>query len=464
MLAPLTAPADHSARSGTPGSRRRGSRRLAAAAAGVVALGTALAPPAASAEPRPARLPGGPVYLQNVWNGYNAAQSGDTAVAHRPKGNEDRQQWTLEPSGSGHVLKNTTTGGCLVAPSATGPVGVGSCTEQSVFTVESTGAGRWTLSRGSGRLALQPGENGSFAERLVLGDGSAASSWYLTPVAPRHAPMPADPRLDQVTFLTAHNAYANLSDGPFATFPVSWFPNQRKGITSQLQDGVRGFALDIHPTARGAAMCHNSCDGVDNPVLLRTGLQRMADFLRTRPDAFVTVFLEDYTTAAQLETEIRQVPGLQDLLFRPDRAGVRERGWPTMSELRASHRQLLVFTDAGPGREPFGVMNERDWAVSNYWSMGLPLTDSDWSCYGWVAGLPLTKDDEPFPRLFVMSHFRDAPVAPTVANDNGKLRNRMQNFCEPAARKKPNYVSVDMYDLGDPAAAVREANTYVTDY
>ncbi|MFE7775243.1 phospholipase [Streptomyces sp. NPDC057445] len=435
-----------------------------AAVVGFFSVCTVVAAPPGFARPRSDELPVGPVYLQNVWNGYNAAQSGDSALARRPKGNEDQQQWRIEASGTGHVLRNTTTGNCLTAPSEPGPVGVGACSQQAVFGVESTGPGRYRLTRASGSLSLQPGENGSFTDRLIIGDDSSATSWYLTPVTPQRAPMPADPRLDQVTFLTAHNAYANHADGNFATFPVSWFPNQRKGISSQLQDGVRGFALDIHPTARGAAMCHNSCDGVNNPVLLRTALQRMADFLKPCPDQFVTVFLEDYTSAAQLEAEIRQVPGLQEMLFRPDREGVRQQGWPRMSELRNSRRQLLILTSAGPGREEFGVMNERDWTVSNYWSMGLPLTDSDWSCYAWVQGLPLTKDDEPFRRLFVMSHFRDAPVAPTVANDNAKLANRLNNFCEPAARKKPTYISVDMHDLGDPAAVVREANTYITNY
>lgn len=35
--------------------------------------------------------------------------------------------------------------------------------------------------------------------------------------------------LDQVSFLTSHNAYANGVDGNFASFPVSLFPNQSRG-------------------------------------------------------------------------------------------------------------------------------------------------------------------------------------------------------------------------------------------
>lgn len=59
-----------------------------------------------------------------------------------------------------------------------------------------------------------------------------------------------------------------------------------------------------------------------------------------------------------------------------------------------------------------------------------------------------------------MNHFRDAAVAATATTDNTKLTDRARRFCQPAARKKPNFLAVDRYDLGDPAAAVNTLNTY----
>lgn len=59
-----------------------------------------------------------------------------------------------------------------------------------------------------------------------------------------------------------------------------------------------------------------------------------------------------------------------------------------------------------------------------------------------------------------MNHVRDAPVPVTAAADNGRVLNRAGRFCQPAARKKPNYVAVDRYDLGGPAAEVAALNTY----
>lgn len=157
---------------------------------------------------------------------------------------------------------------------------------------------------------------------------------------------PQDQRtLDQVTFLTAHNAYANGVDGGFAPPFVNFFPNQARGIDRQLTDGVRGFMLDIHQTPDGAILCHDSCTLVSRPVALWVDLQRMVDFLKAHPDQFVTVFLEDYVDPGVLRSELARVNGLSDVLYRPDRTGVRQSGWPKLSDLIAANQRLLIFTD-----------------------------------------------------------------------------------------------------------------------
>lgn len=43
--------------------------------------------------------------------------------------------------------------------------------------------------------------------------------------------------------------------------------------------------------------------------------------------------------------------------------------------------------------------------------------------------------------------------------DNTELADRAQWFCRPAARKEPNLLAVDRYDLGDPASAVDTHNS-----
>jgi hypothetical protein len=96
--------------------------------------------------------------------------------------------------------------------------------------------------------------------------------------------------------------------------------------------------------------------------------------------------------------------------------------------------------------------------------MGSGVGSSDWSCYSrWYdvgTNIPLTRTEPSFRPLFVMNHFRDAAIASTTATDNAKLTDRAQRFCQPAARKKPNFLAVDRYELGSASSAVTTLNTY----
>ncbi|MFF8100435.1 phospholipase [Streptomyces sp. NPDC016640] len=444
---------------------------------------TAAALAAAVVAPAPAAgagaaVPSGTHYVQSATTGLNAADTSGTVEQHRPRGDEDHQQWNLWADGDLHLLENTDTPGTCLGRDGDLARTVACSSPEARWAITSAGADRFTLAvPGTGRrLTVAPGPAGANhpAQLGVTTGPDDLATWYLTPVDPVTGPMPPQDRrtLDQVTFLTAHNAYANGVDGGFAPPFVDLFPNQNRGIERQLADGVRGFMLDIHQTPDGAILCHNSCTLVSRPVALWVDLQRIVDFLEAHPDQFVTVFLEDYVDPGVLRAELARVQGLSDVLYRPDRTGVRENGWPAMAELAAAGDRLLILTDhsraadrsAGLTRDTFGVMYQREWTVENHWSMGPGAGTSDWSCYSrWYdagTNIPLTRTEPGFRPLFVMNHFRDTTVASTAGTDNTKLADRARRFCGPAARKKPNYLAVDRYDLGDPAAAVAALNTY----
>ncbi|WP_221356172.1 PI-PLC domain-containing protein [Streptomyces beigongshangae] len=456
----------------------RSHRPLLALTAAGAALATALAVPAQAAPDRAAEVPApGVFYVQSAVTGLNAADSGGAVVQRNPKGDEDRQQWTLRATGPSYVLESTDTAGSCLGRSGGQARTVACASADAAWEITAQGTDRHRLKvPGADRyltLGAKPAGANHPAQLAVGGVGDLAS-WYLTPVTSPTSPMPSADRrtLDQVTFLTSHNAYANGVDGGFAPPFVNLVPNQSRGIERQLTDGVRGFMLDIHQTPDGAILCHNSCTLVSRPVALNVDIQRMVDFLRRNPDEFITVFLEDYVDPGVLRDELARVNGLSDVLYRPDRAGVRAGGWPRMADLIAANDRLLLFTDhsrsadqsAGLTRDSFGVMYQREWTVENYWSMGSGLGGSDWSCYSrWYdagTNIPLTAAAPPFRPLFVMNHFRDAAITSTASTDNTKLTDRARRFCQPAARKKPNFLAVDHYDLGNPAAAVATLNTY----
>ncbi|WP_405654294.1 RICIN domain-containing protein [Streptomyces sp. NBC_00019] len=419
-----------------------------------------------------AAVPTSSVYLQNYATGLNAADSGGTVVAHNPKGTEDHQQWTPVAVSGGYRLQNADESGTCLGRNGTSAVTTACGADGTTWTITAAAGSTYTVSVPGTSQYLTTSSSDSAA--VQLGSSGDLARWYLTPTAYATTPASADTRtLDQVTFLTSHNAFANGADGNFASFPVNLFPNQNHGISRQLSDGVRGFMLDAYTVSGRAVLCHNSCDGVGSPVPLATDLQRMVDFLKANPGQFVTVFLEDYASSDVLKSSLASVNGLYDVLYRPDQEGVATNGWPTMADLAAHGKQLLIFSDrtrtsdSANGwtiRDTFGVMYQREWTVENYWSMGGGIGDSDWSCYSrWGTGRPLTTDSSAFHPLFVMNHFRDYTITATATTDNGKLLNRAQNFCTPAARKKPTYLAVDRYELGSPTplSAVNTLNTYI---
>lgn len=445
--------------------------------AATLALAAVVVAPPSHAHAATAVPAAGVYYLQSAVTGFDAADHGGAVEQHRPEGDEDHQQWNLRASGSSYVLESTDTAGSCLGRSGDQAATVTCASADAAWEISPLGDDRYTLrSPGADRyltLGAKP-SGGTYPDRLAVGAAGDRAAWYLTPVSPATGPMPSPDRrtLDQVTFLTAHNAYANGVDGGFAPPFVNLFPNQARGIDRQLADGVRGFMLDIHQTPDGAILCHDSCTLVSRPVALWVDVQRIVNFLEAHPDQFATVFLEDYVAPGVLRSELARVNGLSDVLYRPDRTGVRQNGWPRLADLTAAGRRLLIFTDhsraadesAGLTRDSFGVMYQREWTVENYWSMGPGIGSSDWSCYSrWYDAnttLPLTRTEPGFRPLFVMNHFRDATVAATAQNDNTKLADRARRFCQPAARKKPTFLAVDRYDLGDPAAAVTALNTY----
>jgi hypothetical protein len=119
-------------------------------------------------------------------------------------------------------------------------------------------------------------------------------------------------RYDQVTFLTAHNAFANYQEG--------WqYAMQELSIKNQLEYGVRGLMLDVYPSRKGdeIVLCHGGCGfwhHIFNQHMisfdpthktLRSTLTEINDWLDQNPSEIITIFLESYVDPALLDTYIK---------------------------------------------------------------------------------------------------------------------------------------------------------------
>lgn len=263
-----------------------------------------------------------------------------------------------------------------------------------------------------------------------------------SPTAPKFDLL--DRRLDQATFLTAHNAFVNRKDSSFIAV------NQSMSIKDQLENGVEGLMLDIYNNDGKVIMCHGKCTGI--PGIFPTqdfgkALDTIADFVSSHPQLILTVFLEDYAGNAEVKGELDRHPKFRDLIFNPYAADVINKGWPKIRDLINMKKRILVISDRDD-KKNLGIGFARDLTVENYWSLG---NGSDLTCRTRWDEIPLNRSDAKFNRLFVMNHFRDIPLAQNSAKDNRKdyLWDRMEKECLPAAGRRPNFIAVDHFDEGD---------------
>ncbi|MEV0723703.1 RICIN domain-containing protein [Micromonospora purpureochromogenes] len=439
-------------------------RALAGLLVGIVgAVGLNAVPGVASAASDDPHI-AGPLTIQSVPNGRMVDVDGGEMrdgrkIQEWTYNGSGAQQWRLRRAGSHHQIEAVTDPAFCLGREHDGDLArvvLRRCADGLTdWAFQALGGERYRITNPAGGLHLhvwnEVPTNGR--ELVVSANGETGAQWYLTDLAAPRRAMPADPRLDQLSFLVAHNAMANSDEGFWGRFP-----NQSYRLRDQLYHGIRGLQLDVHAYRGDVRMCHGTCWG--NERTLSDGLRDVVGFLGGNRDAVVTVFLEDYTSVDELRSAVERVPGLPGLLFHPDRSGVRDHGWPRLSDLVSSNRRLLIFSQR-PGREGFGVMYDRDWTAENYWSLeGGGALD----CYSRWGEVPLPKEEPGFRRLHVMNHYRNIPTEWAATADNGaKLSDRVRRICGPSARRKPNYVAVDFYQKPEGGATwdlIRELNTY----
>lgn len=239
---------------------------------------------------------------------------------------------------------------------------------------------------------------------------------------------------DAVAYATTHNAMSNADEG--------WeVPNQRHGITRQLEDGVRGLMLDAHPFEDGVALCHLLCQLGMTP--LEDGLAEIRAFLDGHRGEVVTIIFESYVPAADVAAAFEASDAIRYV-----HAHAPGTPWPTLRELIDADERLVVFTDAG-GELPW-YHDVWTFAVETPFSFREP---ADMTCD--------PNRGDPANDLFILNHFltqtTGSPELAELVNHDPFFIDRART-CEAAMGRLPNFVTVDYYDIGDVFGVVDELN------
>jgi hypothetical protein len=290
-------------------------------------------------------------------------------------------------------------------------------------------------------------------------------------------------RLDEVVFPGTHNSMSS------ADIPNWLFPQQERGLTGQLADGVRALLLDVHyglpvegrvktdldsettsrekleqavgkegldaamrirdrlagkeEGSRGLYLCHGFCELGATP--LPGALQGVHEFLVENPYEVLILVVEDYVTPQDLAGAFAE-SGLDGLVYR----GAPGPSWPSLREMIDSRQRVLVLTESGrPGvpwiHPAFDVMQETPYRFKQA---------SELSCApnrGGTAG-----------SLFLINNWIDTTPAPkpsnaAIVNAYEALLARAKQ-CRTGRGRTPTVIAVDFYRTGALFRVARALN------
>lgn len=252
----------------------------------------------------------------------------------------------------------------------------------------------------------------------------------------------APPRYDELTWLCTHNAMSSSDAG--------WrLANQTHTLEKQLASGVRALMLDIHVQDGKLVLRHGPpAARMFGSQPLSGALKTVGAFLAKHPDAVVTLILESYAPAQDVARSISRA-GLAHYCHTQDPG----KPWPTLAAMRRSGKRLVVFSDrvenntSAPG-----------WYMSTWWH----CWETDWQATSTDALLHAKpRRGKRSNKLFILNHFITNPLpsrkAATSANSDPFLTKRIAK-AQKDFGKKPNFLVLDFYQLGDAKRAVQKLN------
>jgi hypothetical protein len=296
-------------------------------------------------------------------------------------------------------------------------------------------------------------------------------------------PQLGDRTLDQVVFPTTHNSMGGAG-------VTNWmFPNQSASIEDQLEDGVRGFLIDItygipagenvktvlDSTGTGMAKYEKAvgAEGMDAALRIRnrlTGaesgprdvymchgfcelgalkfvsvLSDMHEFLVENPGEVLVVVIQDESVDAADIVRCFEQSGLIDFVYKGPPGP-----WPTLREMVDSDQRVVVMTENLRSGIPW-CHNAFDIVQETPYTFHDPSQFSNKPNRGGPGGT-----------LFLMNHWIETTPSPKptnarIVNAHDFLLKRIRAFRKERGHL-PNLVAVDFYREGDLVAVARELN------
>ncbi|GKV01586.1 hypothetical protein SLEP1_g14133 [Rubroshorea leprosula] len=256
---------------------------------------------------------------------------------------------------------------------------------------------------------------------------------------------------NRYSWLTTHNSFARLGERSATGSLILAPSNQQDSITSQLDNGVRGFMLDMYDFENDIWLCHSFGGKCYNYTAFQPAinvLKEIQAFLEANPSEIVTIIIEDYVSSTNGLTKVFDAAGLRKFWFPVSRMPKNGGDWPTVDDMVQSNQRLLVFTSKSAKEASEGIAYQWRYMVENQYGNG-----------GMVAGSCPNRAESPTMNttsrsLVLVNYFPSAPDITQACKHNSAPLISMVDTCYEASSKRwPNFIAVDYYKRSDGGGA-----------
>ncbi|KAI9271451.1 PLC-like phosphodiesterase [Sporodiniella umbellata] len=255
-----------------------------------------------------------------------------------------------------------------------------------------------------------------------------------------------------ITHLVTHDSYA-VSPNLAATQEIS--------VLKQLDDGVRGIKLSAVFSARDSSvhLCHSFCEVLDAGPASDT-LDQIAFWLESNTREVVTIMWNNlYNIDASDIARSYEASSILPYVF------IHKEGdpWPTLHEMIQSGKRVVNFIDSKP--------NEVDYPWLMYqFARVFETPYENTKAENFNCNIDrVASDVNPSDLMYVMNHFLygvidiaafkiQIPMRNRAETINGQLLIDHTNNCTLVHAKKPSFIEVDFYTVGEALQLTAELN------